>query len=111
MSPPQPPDLTIPASSLPSITVLRQELDYGDPHTARYIAFVDDVRSFRRIFSTSTGILADDLHDWKSEVHQAGLTEMTMAFLERDGNGPKFWPDYEASSNYNKWQYSKHRER
>ncbi|KAL2192292.1 hypothetical protein P885DRAFT_82332 [Corynascus similis CBS 632.67] len=32
---------------------------------------------------------------------------MTVAYLEKEGNGMLFWPDDKSSDNYNKYQYSK----
>jgi hypothetical protein len=97
----------IAAANIPSITSLRNELDYGDLRLPRCAAFCDDTRAFRKKFITSNGIPGTDLHDWRSHEGQAGLTEMTLAYLDREGNGPMFWPDDKSSSMYNKYQYSK----
>ncbi|KAK4251356.1 hypothetical protein C7999DRAFT_28086 [Corynascus novoguineensis] len=95
------------AANIPSITALRNALDYGDPHLPRCAAFYDDTRAFRKKFKTSRGVPGADLHDWKSRDGQAALTEMTVAYLEKEGNGMLFWPDDKSSDNYNKYQYSK----
>ncbi|GAB1314518.1 hypothetical protein MFIFM68171_04728 [Madurella fahalii] len=101
----------IAASSIPNITTLRNELDYGDLHLPRCAAFNDDTNAFRRKFKTSHGIDGVDLHDWKSRDGQNGLNEMTVAYLDKEGNGRIFWPDDRSSNNYNKYQYSKDRPR
>lgn len=97
----------IAAASIPSITTLRNELDYGDPNLPRCAAFYDDTRAFRKKFRNSRGTAGVDLHDWKSREGQADLTEMTIAYLEKEGNGQLFWPDDRASPNYNRFQYAK----
>ncbi len=72
----------------------------------RCSAFSDDVRAFRKKFTTSTGVTGLALYDWKSDDHQAGLTEMTRAYLESSGNGPLFWPDDASAANHNILHYS-----
>ncbi len=99
----------IAAASIPKITVLRNELDYGDPRLRRCAAFYDDARVFRKKFRTSRGVAGVDLHDWKSREGQAALTEMTTSYLDKEGNGLVFWPDDKTLPNYNKYQYSKDR--
>ncbi|KAI1079008.1 hypothetical protein F5B20DRAFT_189652 [Whalleya microplaca] len=95
------------AASLPKITTLRHELDYGDAGSDRCAAFYDDVRAFRKKFHTRNGIPGINLHDWKSQEHQSGLSEMTVAYLDTHGNGPLFWPDDPSAANFNKLQYSR----
>ena len=97
----------IAAARIPSITALRNELGYGDQKLPRCAAFYDDTRAFRKKFRTSHGIAGVDLHDWKSPEGQTGLTQMTFAYLDKEGNGGLFWPDDEASPNYNRYQYTK----
>jgi hypothetical protein len=99
------------AANIPSITTLRNDLDYGHLGLPRCAAFCDDTRAFRKKFVTSDGVPGSDLHDWKSCEGQDGLTEMTVAYLDKEGNGAMFWPDDKASSKYNKYQYSKDHER
>jgi hypothetical protein len=103
---PASPSSKIPATSLPNITALREGLDYGDPHLTRCSAFYDDIRGFRKKFQTSSGLPGPDLLNWKLEEHQAGLDEMTSAYLDLAGNGRLFWPDSETSANFNKLRYS-----
>ncbi|KAJ2977223.1 hypothetical protein NUW58_g7877 [Xylaria curta] len=97
----------IPAANLPKITALRRELDYGDTGSHRYSAFVDDVRVFRKKFVTKNGVSGTSLHNWKSQEHQSGLSEMTAAYLDTNGNGLLFWPDDPSAENANKFQYSR----
>ncbi|KAI1864402.1 uncharacterized protein JN550_008959 [Neoarthrinium moseri] len=104
---PSSPSSRITATSIPNITALRVGLDYGDPRLTRCSTFTDDLRGFRKKFVTSTGLPGPDLHEWKLKEHQAGLDEMTAAYLDRDGNGPLYWPDSETSPNYNKLRYSR----
>ncbi|KAL2126764.1 hypothetical protein VTI74DRAFT_279 [Chaetomium olivicolor] len=95
------------AANIPSITALRNELDYGDARLPRCAAFYDDTRAFRKKFITSRGVAGTELHDWRSRDGQAALTEMTLAYLDKEGNGSLFWPDDKSSDKYNKYQYSK----
>ena len=94
------------AASIPKITELRNELDYGNPQLPRCMAFYDDIRVFRRKYRTSQGVPGFNLWDWKSREHQAGLTEMTQAYLDEEGNGRVFWPAEESSPNRNRLNYS-----
>jgi hypothetical protein len=105
------PGKRVTAASIPTITVLRDQLDYGDSQSKRCDVFYDDIRVFRKKYRSSTGLSGDDLHNWKSPEHQAALTEMSRAFLDTDGNGSRYWPDDDGSSNRNKLQYSRHRGR
>jgi hypothetical protein len=95
-------------SSIPPITTLRRELDYGDSQLLRYSAFNDGMNAFRRNFISSRGVAGVDLYNWKDKEGQEGLAEITSAYLDKAGNGQRFWPDDEAATNYNRYQYSKH---
>lgn len=97
-------------ATLPNITELRQALDYGDLHLIRCSTFSDDVRAYRKKFITSNGTSGPDLYDWRDPEHQAGLKEMTRAYLDRDKNGLLFWPDDPSAANFNKLQYSEDRQ-
>jgi len=103
---PMSPKVTV--SSIPSITTLRRELDYGDSRLPRCGAFNDDMNAFRKKFITSRGVAGPDLFNWNSEEAQDQLAEVTSAYLDGAGNGPRFWPDDKSAANYNKYQYSKH---
>lgn len=94
------------AAKIPSITVLRHELDYGEPRLTRCDGFYDDMRVFRKTYLTHTGVPGNSFVEWKSKDHQKGLLEMTDAYLDRDGKGAHFWPDDRKSTNYNILQYS-----
>lgn len=100
-----------PTAFIPSITDLRNALDYGNPKLPRCTAFTDDMRVFRKKFRTKNGVCGVDLYDWKSEEGQSDLTEMTIAYLDTEGNGFVFWPDDPASPNLNKYRYSNTRDR
>ncbi|KAF2190544.1 hypothetical protein K469DRAFT_387705 [Zopfia rhizophila CBS 207.26] len=95
------------AARIPNITILRQQLQYGEARLARCNAFYDDLRVFRKKYNTPTGLRGVDLHDWRSPVHQSALAEMTLAFLETEGNGEVYWPSDATSPNFNPLQYSK----
>ena len=103
---PMSPKVTV--SSIPSITTLRRELDYGDSQVPRCGAFNDDMNAFRKKFTTSRGVAGIDLLKWNAKEGQEGLAEMTSAYLDEAGNGHSFWPDDESAANYNRYQYSKH---
>lgn len=93
-------------SSIPPITALRQELDYGDPQLARCQAFYDSVRLFRKTFVSSQGWDGPSIHDWRSKDHQIALGEMVRSYLEQHKNGIFFWPDDKSQSRANRFQYS-----
>ena len=98
----------IAAANIPSITALRKELGYGDPRLHRCSAFYDDIRVFRKKYTTRKGQPGVSLYDWKSPEHQRALTEMAHDYLETDGNGLLYWPDDPAALNYNTIHYSEH---
>lgn len=93
-------------TSIPQITALREELDYGDPQLSRCQAFYDSVRVFRKTFVSSQGWDGSSIHDWKSREHQVALGEMVRSYLEQHGNGKLFWPDDNSSSRANTYKYS-----
>lgn len=93
-------------TNIPSITDLRQKLDYGHAHQQRDIMFYNTVRSYIFNFTSSEGIPGSDLLRWKYSSHQTGLLEMTSQFLDQDAKGPFFWPDDPSSPNHGKLQYS-----
>lgn len=109
------PTLAVPVTKLPKIKALRGELDYGDPSSARGLAFISDINAFRRKFKTTVDHLKErgkklhgvDLHDWKDPDTHLGLNEMVTAYLEIQGSGQLFWPDDASSKNYNKYQFTK----
>ncbi|WQF75110.1 hypothetical protein CDEST_00124 [Colletotrichum destructivum] len=93
-------------SEIPSITILRQNIDYCDQTLPRCKKLHETMRYFRASFTSSKGMEGNSLIDWKSTKQQAALTEMTNAFLERDGMGRHFWPDDETSDRFNRLKYS-----
>lgn len=97
----------LPACRIPSILTLREELGYGDRVLPRCRAFGYDINAFRERFQTKSGTAGVKLHDWKSSQGQADLKEITDAYLDREGNGLRFWPDDENSPEYNTYQYSR----
>ncbi|KAJ9134132.1 hypothetical protein NKR23_g10363 [Pleurostoma richardsiae] len=105
------PSSKIVPTKIPNITSLRDQLDYGNAGSKRCSTFNDDIRVFRKKFRTTDDIAGVDLHDWKNPAHQAGLTEMAQAYLDKGGNGSVFWPDDETSPYKNKYSYSTHRAR
>lgn len=94
------------ASSIPTITNLRRQLEYGEPRLSRCKIFYDDVRAFRKKYCTHDGFSGISLHVWKLPEHQAGLTNLTEAYLDEQGNGTLYWPDDDASIYRNKLRYS-----
>jgi hypothetical protein len=99
--------ITIPPTTIASVSALRSALDYGDSSLARCSAFYDDLNAFRKKYTTASKLSGIDLHDWKNPVHLDGLLEMTFAYLDREGNGSLFWPDNKTLPNYNRLQYAK----
>jgi hypothetical protein len=97
------------ATHIPTITQLRTQLDYGDASLPRCKSFYDDLRVYRRKFITQDGQSGDQIHEWKKPEAQAALDEITDAYLDRDGNGPIFWPKDVDHKNRNSLQYSKDR--
>jgi hypothetical protein len=96
------------ATHIPKITDLRDQLRYGDARLLRCSAFSDDLRVFRRRYS-SKGIRGADLWDWKSSEHQAALNDMTANFLDDQSYGELYWPSDPTSPNFNSLQYSEDR--
>ncbi|KAK1676287.1 hypothetical protein BDP55DRAFT_662195 [Colletotrichum godetiae] len=101
---------SISPSSIPFISALRKKLGYGDSRSehCQSILFYDSVRTFRKTFVSSQGHESSAVHDWKSSENQRALDEMVQAYLDRDGNGPRLWPDESVQNWVNKLKYSVH---
>ncbi|KAF2496206.1 hypothetical protein BU16DRAFT_561040 [Lophium mytilinum] len=93
------------ASSVPNITELRRQLQYGNGHPT----FSDDVKMFRKNYRSPSGLVGMDLYEWSSQQQQTALDEMTETYLEKEGRGNLYWPDDETSTNLNVLQYSRDR--
>ncbi|KAL5400094.1 hypothetical protein PMIN03_012580 [Paraphaeosphaeria minitans] len=92
------------ASSIPTITNLRDTLNYGDQSIPRHSSFVMKLRQFRQEHC---------LHDpslsvWKSPESQQKLAHLATSFLDGHKNGEIYWPDDPAAANYNSLKYSTH---
>lgn len=55
-------------------------------------ALLDSTHQWRRTYECVDGTIGKDLVDWKSAKTQEYLKNMTRDYLERGGNGTKFWP-------------------
>lgn len=93
--------------SIPNITALRNELDYGHNHNDRDIRFYRAVKAYVSSYKTRTGVSGESFHQKRDPFHQGGLGEMTQDFLFRDGNGARYWPDDEKSENRGSLCFSK----
>jgi len=93
-------------TSIPSITVLRHKLDYGDPRLSRCRAFYDSVQVFRKTFTTREDLKGSTLRDWKSQEHQTALEEMVEAYFRKYST--VFWPEDESHIRANKFKCSTH---
>lgn len=96
------------ATSIPSVSALRQSLDYGDPSLGRVKAFISDLRSFTQRYMTSLGIRGSDIIDWRSPEHGEALREVTNAWLEEVNCGVIYWPHDPNHANFNRYQYLLH---
>lgn len=101
--------LPVSASSIPSISVLRHQLGYGDGRLDRVKSFSDDVRVFSKRFITKDGLRGSELVVWRLPEHKLGLREMARVWLEHLDMGPTYWPSDSQHRNYNTLQYSTHR--
>ncbi|KAK7433567.1 hypothetical protein Landi51_13867 [Colletotrichum acutatum] len=97
-------------TSIPSITQLREKLDYGDRNLSRCKALYDSARTFPKSFKTSQGWAGSGLRDWEHEEQRNALMEMSQFYLKDRGHGQTFWPDDQKSPRANKLQYSTHGE-
>ncbi|KAL0765265.1 hypothetical protein CaCOL14_012014 [Colletotrichum acutatum] len=97
-------------TSIPSISALRRQLGYGDSDVAKdqSMSFQHTVRAFRKTFVTRQGYEGSAMYEWKSSEHQSALEEMVQAFLDRDGNGARLWPDENAQGSAKQLKYSRH---
>jgi hypothetical protein len=97
------------AASIPSITDLRKELDYGGVGSDRPIQFNSTVRNYWKTFVTEDGTSACDLTEWNVPKTKDRLLELTDSFLEGEKYGMKFWPDDVNNEFKNKWSYTQDR--
>ncbi|KAK1515392.1 hypothetical protein CABS01_16719 [Colletotrichum abscissum] len=97
-------------TSIPSITQLREKLDYGDRNLSRCKALYESARTFPKSFKTSQGWAGSGLRDWEHEEQRNALMEMSQFYLKDRGHGQIFWPDDQKSPRANRLQYSTHGE-
>ena len=98
-------DLPPSATSIPSISALRQSLDYGDPSLARVNVFILDLRVFTQRYITSTGLRGSEIIEWRSPDQREALCEVTNAWLEEANSGVTYWPHEKNHPNFNKYKY------
>lgn len=103
------PSTLIKASNIPKITELRNKLNYGNALETKSRRFHDDLRVYRNKFLFEDGTCGARLNEWQTEEAQAKLHEITVAYLERDGNGVFFWPKEDSHPNKNTLEYPKDR--
>ncbi|KAK2750196.1 hypothetical protein CKAH01_17966 [Colletotrichum kahawae] len=81
------------STAIPNVTTLRQQLGYSDGKKQMFRDLKNAMLSSRDVFVTDGGLHGKDLIDWKSRDQQTALSKMVQAFLDRDGNTQRFWPD------------------
>lgn len=102
MSAPSIDDMT--ATSIPNITKLRTQLDYGDRSKARCQAFYDDLRVFLRKSIAADGTPAIDWYEWNTQKSRVVFRELAEAYL--DESGLNFWPTAVSHPNKNRLDYA-----
>ncbi len=96
------------SSKLPSVSELREMLDYGDKTLERCKYFYEDCRFFIRHYVNAEGVPGSQFYDRASRDHLDGVERMTEAFLQNKDNGNYWWPSDRNHRNANKLQYSLH---
>ena len=97
------------AANIPNITELRNKLNYGNALESKSKRFYDHLRVYRNKFLFEDGTCGAKFNEWKTEKAQARLHEITVAYLEKDGNGLFFWPIEDSHPNKNALEYPKDR--
>ena len=69
---------------------LCEKLGFHSP-SKRHV-LLESTHTWRRGYTCLDGTLGIELVDWKSKETQDNLETMTREYLERGGNGKKFWP-------------------
>ncbi|KAJ4256199.1 hypothetical protein NW762_009277 [Fusarium torreyae] len=96
---------------IPQCQALRKLLGVGTPHDKESICFKNTIQEFRVQYRSDEGEFGYSFRTWGDPSHQKGLIRMTDGFLERDGQGPRFWPDHEGSAPVKPLKWTKDRAR
>jgi hypothetical protein len=91
------------AAHLPNITILLEQLAYGDKTLDRYSVFTNHLRNFRKDHQVEGGTHAQD---WTSPTYQDALMKMSSSFLDEGGYGEVYWPSDHLAANFNSLRYS-----
>lgn len=96
------------AVAVPKISRLRGMINYDDDRKPLGPTFWKHFQAYREMYTTSPRIYGSTFIQWKDPGQMTGLIEMADAFLDRDKNGAKFWPDDEDADEYSNLRYSVH---
>ena len=77
-------------SQVPIVTAICERLGFESLSDRQ--ALQDSTHHWRRTYKCDDGTLGKDLVDWKSATTQKNIMVMTREYLDRAGNGAKFWP-------------------
>ena len=80
----------IPQNQIPIVKELCENLGFESLSDRQ--ALLDSTHQWRRTYRCDDGTLGKDLVDWKSAKTQENIMIMTREYLDRAGNGTKFWP-------------------
>lgn len=81
-------DDSVAVHQIPTVNELCQELHLEDAVSQ----FRQTLISFRKTYTTASGITGMDITDWGSERNRRILGLMAQDFLETDGYAFKYWP-------------------
>lgn len=81
----------MPLSKVPSVKELCDRLGFERASTMETSVFTDTTHAFRKSYKTTDGSAGANLTDWNSTSVQQELTAMAISFLDRSGNGVRFW--------------------
>lgn len=94
------------STKVPKIKVLRDAIDCGNLQERRAKLFRASLDIFRLGYKTESGTEGAKLVKWPEDCRD--LERMASDYLDREGNGARYWPDTCEDTNL---QYSTHRQR
>lgn len=91
--------------NIPLVTVLRKRLGYGESGQPRDKNFKREVKRYASTYQTDRGVPGSQLCDWRS--NHLEIKRMTDRFLDRDGNGVRYWPDEAGDTDPDRLRWSR----
>jgi hypothetical protein len=108
---PAPSKPSVPLSRIPSVYELTELLGFHHAPAKETNTFVESARSWRKACQSSSIQDASELLNWNQVSNQLHLEEMAVDFLDKAGNGERFWSPGRSWNHDSEVQYPEDRAR